>query len=172
MTDLQIYLSTKAGSNLTFDGLEFQAWSLAKNIIVAAESQQVSANESDNVTTLHMEPEGTVRITRLAREHCVLLDFTMTSAYWPTTVDTLYDIQYEWRDEEVTLIVGAPFPGGKRLYRIRDLLDLTSAPDDWPEGDPRAPRPAPRRPGEPPVFVLPRLAKRLDPNQMELPLFS
>lgn len=156
MTDLQLYLSTKSGSDLAFDSLEFQAWSLAKSIITAAEAQQVAASEDGVVTTLHLEPKGTVHISRFPREHCVLLDFEMTSTYWPITLETLREIQYRWDDDEVTLVVGEPHPSTGHLATTHRLMlgDLL-------------------RPSNPqPPVLLPRLPKRLDPNQMELPLFA
>lgn len=158
MTDLQLYLSTKAGSDLTFDGLEIQAWSLAKSVISAAESQQVGASEEGDAITLYLEPEGTVRISRFPREHVMLVDFEMTSRFWPTTVDTLREINFKWEDDEVTLIVGEAHPDTGHLADTVTML----MNELWDR------LPANRQPSH---VWRPALTKRLDPNQLELPLF-
>lgn len=165
MSDLQLYISTRAGSDLTIDGLELQAWSLTKSVITAAEAQQVGASESAadaiGVTTLYLEPAGTVRISRFLREHCILVDFDVFGPDWEATIAAVRGIQDDWQDEDVAVIIGEPHPDTKALVTSHSLLA---------SGRLYAPElPAPPRPV--PLPALARLSRRDDPNQMELPLF-
>ncbi|WP_024793071.1 hypothetical protein [Tomitella biformata] len=163
MSDLQLYLSTKAGSDLTIDGLELQVWSLTKSVITAAEAQQVAASESEEesivVTTLYLEPEGIVRISRFAHEHCVLVDFEVFGPDWEATIAAMRGIQDSWEDEDVHLIVGEAYPDTKVLVTSNSLIASGRL---YAPYLPEPPRPVP---------VLAKLSRRDHPNQMELPLF-
>lgn len=165
MSDLQLYISTKAASDLTIDGLELQAWSLTKSVITAAEAHQVGASESADgatgVTTLYLEPAGTVRISRFRREHCILVDFDVFGPDWEATIAAVRGIQDSWEDEDVAVIIGEAHPDTKALVTSQSLLDSGRlyAPD-LPKPLPPVPLPA-----------LAKLSRRDDPNQMELPLF-
>ena len=160
MSDLQLYISTKATSDLTIDGLELQAWSLTKSIITAAEAQQVAASESGDVTTLYLEPEGTVRISRFPREHCILVDFDVFGSDWEATIAAVRGIQHTWQDEDVGIVIGEAHPDTGAIVTSESLLA---------SGRLYAPQLSP----PPPAVVPPpaRLSRRDHPHQMELPLF-
>ncbi len=160
MSDLQLYMSVKAGSDPSIDGLELQSWSLTKSIITAAEAQQVAASEAGEVTTLHLEPEGTVRISRFARQHCLLVDFDVFGPDWEATIAAVRGIQRSWRDSDVDIIIGEAHPDTNNMVTSENLLA---------SGRLYAPQLPPPRP----VVVPPpaRLSRRDHPDQMELPLF-
>ena len=154
-------MSVRAGSDLSIDGLELQAWSLTKSIITAAEAQQVAASESGEVTTLHLEPEGTVRISRFATQHCLLVDFDVFGPHWESTIAAVRGIQPGWRDSDVDLVIGEAHPDTGAIVTSQSLLA---------SGRLYAPQLPPPRPVV--VVPQPRLSRRDHPDQMELPLFA